>query len=254
VNQAAAVIPRVALVIAGLVATASDGAETSALPAGFVRLRAVDASIVQDIRYASARNFTQAPVPGYLAGECIVLREVANALKLVQADLRPQGLSLQVYDCYRPVRAVQAFVAWVQDPAAPGDARYWPRTPRSDLIRNGYIAANSVHSRGAAVDLTLTALASVPKPPVDPRPAYGPCNGTTREGDGSLDMGTSFDCFDSMSSKASPEITPEQHRNRQRLGAAMAQHGFRNYEREWWHFSFAELPTLPKARDFAVTK
>jgi D-alanyl-D-alanine dipeptidase len=248
------VIPLVALAIAGLAATASDGAETSALPAGFVRLRDVDASIVQDIRYASARNFMQAPVPGYLAGECIVLHEVANALKLVQADLRPQSLSLEVYDCYRPVRAVKAFVSWVQDPAAGGDARYWPRTPRSDLIRNGYIAANSVHSRGAAIDLTLTALAPGAKPPVDPGPAYGPCNGTTREPDGSLDMGTTFDCFDPMSSTASREITPEQHRNRQRLGAAMAQHSLKSYEREWWHFTFVELPSLPKARDFAITK
>jgi D-alanyl-D-alanine dipeptidase len=254
VNKAAAVIPLVALAIAGLAATASDGAETSALPAGFVRLGAVDATIAQDIRYASARNFTQAPVPGYLAGECIVLREVANALKLVQADLGPLSLSLKVYDCYRPVRAVKAFVSWVQDPAAPGNARYWPRTPRSDLIRNGYIAANSVHSRGAAVDLTLTALAPVPKPPADPGSAYGPCNGMTREPDGSLDMGTTFDCFDPMSNTASREITPEQHRNRQRLGAAMAQHGFRNYEREWWHFTFVELPTLPQARDFAITE
>ena len=136
--DAAAVIRLVALatgLVACVAATVGYGAETSTLPAGFVRLRDVDATIVQDIRYATAHNFTQAPVPGYFAGECIVLREVANALKLVQADLRPRGMSLKVYDCYRPVRAVKAFMLWVQNPASPGDARYWPRTLRGDLHR-----------------------------------------------------------------------------------------------------------------------
>ena len=101
-----------------LAAKAGYSAETSPLPVGFVRLRNFDATIMQDIRYATAHNFTQALVPGYLAGECVVLREVANALKLVQADLRPLGLSLKVYDCYRPVRAVKAFMSWVQKTSA----------------------------------------------------------------------------------------------------------------------------------------
>src|SRR5947209_6502950 len=92
-----------------LAATSACGIELSRLPAGFVRVRDIDKTIVQDIRYATAANFTGAPVPGYQAGECILLREAAEALKLVQRDLRPSGLSLKVYDCYRPVRAVKAF-------------------------------------------------------------------------------------------------------------------------------------------------
>ena len=94
--------------------------ELTRLPAGFVRLRDIDETIVQDIRYATATNFTGAVVPGYQAGECILLREVAEALKLVQSDLRPRDLSLKVYDCYRPVRAVKAFMQWVRTPATPG--------------------------------------------------------------------------------------------------------------------------------------
>ncbi len=244
--------------------TAVNAAEKSALPVGFVRLRAVDATIVQDIRYATAHNFTQAPVPGYLAGECIVLREVGNALKLVQADLRPRGLSLKVYDCYRPVRAVKAFMAWVQNPNAPTDGRFWPRTPRADLIKDAYVAANSVHSRGAAIDLTLTTLPLAPKPKpkadskldfgAEPKVDYGPCNGAQRELDDSLDMGTTFDCFDPMSNAASEEITPEQRQNRQSLSAAMAHRGFKNFAGEWWHFTFTQLPDLPTALDFAITK
>jgi zinc D-Ala-D-Ala dipeptidase len=254
-----------ALGLAALFAAAAGrGAETT-LPIGFVRLRSVDATIAQDMRYATPHNFTQAPVPGYLAPECIVLREVADALKRVETDLRPRGLSLKVYDCYRPVRAVKAFMAWVQKPAAPGDPRYWPRTKRSDLIKAGYIAANSIHSRGTAVDLTLVAIGGSPKTPTeltvaskpdaaaDPKSAYGPCNSSAREPDDSLDMGTTFDCFDPMSNTASEEITPQQRQNRQMLNAAMAQRGFKNYAREWWHFTYPQVP-LPPALDFAVTK
>src|SRR5262245_53964908 len=82
-----------------LAATPCGGNERFRLPAGFVHLREVDDTIVQDIRYAGAANFTRARVIGYKAGECILLREVAEALKLVQNDLRPRGLSLKVYDC-----------------------------------------------------------------------------------------------------------------------------------------------------------
>src|SRR5262245_49126460 len=78
------------------------------LPRDFAHLRAVDSSIIQDIRYATPRNFMAARVPGYEAGECILLRKVADALKLVQDDLWRQNLALKVYDCYRPMRAVNA--------------------------------------------------------------------------------------------------------------------------------------------------
>ena len=51
------------------------------LPPGFVYLRDVDSSIAQDMRYAASDNFTGHPLPGYGAGECILRREAADALK-----------------------------------------------------------------------------------------------------------------------------------------------------------------------------
>ena len=51
-------------------------------------------------------------------------------------------------------------------------------------------------------------------------------------------MGTGYDCFDVMSHTRSPLITPEQRRWRNLLVAAMAKRGFRNYSREWWHFTY----------------
>jgi zinc D-Ala-D-Ala dipeptidase len=239
-----------------LFATPGCSIELTRLPAGFVRLQDIDETIVQDIHYATATNFTGAVVPGYQAGECILLREVAEALKLVQSDLRPRGLSLKVYDCYRPVRAVKAFMQWVRTPATPGEGRYWPRTQRGDLVKLGYIASKSIHSTGAAVDLTLVPLAATQATPFRAGAVYAGCNAASfaREPDNGLDMGTSFDCFDKMSYADSAEITAEQRENRRLLLEAMSTRSFKNYFREWWHFTYVGLPRVPKAQDFIITK
>jgi D-alanyl-D-alanine dipeptidase len=253
-ESAAAVIRPLAV---GLALAVAQVAAAGPLPAEFAYLRDVDPTIIQDIRYATAANFTGAPVPGYSAGECILQRRAAEALKLVQADLKPQRLSLKVYDCYRPVRAVKAFMLWVKKPASgAGEASYWPRTQHGDLVKLGYIAARSIHSTGAAVDLTIVALPPAPIPAFDRKSAYGPCNGAraARAPDNGVDMGTGFDCFDPMSSTASEEITDEQSAHRRLLARAMAARGFKNYPREWWHFTYTQLPRLPSPQDFAITK
>ena len=53
----------------------------SALPKGFVYLRDVDPTIVQDIRYAGSHNFVGRPIKGYPAAECILTAPAANALR-----------------------------------------------------------------------------------------------------------------------------------------------------------------------------
>src|SRR5271163_2227076 len=88
----------------------------SALPKGFVYLRDVDPTIVQDIRYAGSHNFVGRPVKGYLAAECILAATAANALATVQKKLAEKKLSLIVWDCYRPMRAVDDFLQWSKDP------------------------------------------------------------------------------------------------------------------------------------------
>src|SRR5688572_27660977 len=100
---------RIGCLIAGsLYLTVTAGA--AEMPKDFVYLRDIDPTIQQDMRYAGSRNFTGKPVPGYDAAECVLVRQAAEALKAVQADLKAQHLSLKVYDCYRPARAVSAFV------------------------------------------------------------------------------------------------------------------------------------------------
>jgi D-alanyl-D-alanine dipeptidase len=212
------------------------------LPDGLVYLRDIAPTIAQDIRYATSNNFVGRPLDGYEAGECILRRDVATALARVQTDLAASGLSLKVYDCYRPTRAVRTMARWANDGRAGGATkRFYPKLQKNILFGAGYIASQSAHSTGTAIDLTLT---EAPPPSVaafDPAANYGPCTApvTQRSPDTSIDMGTGYDCFDATSSTRSGAVSAEQRRWRERLVAAMAKRGFSNYHREWWHFTYA---------------
>jgi D-alanyl-D-alanine dipeptidase len=242
-------------------ALTGPAAAAERLPAGFVYLRDVEPSIAQDMRYAGFDNFTGHPLPGYGAPECVLRRAVAQALAQVQADLARDNLSLKVYDCYRPTRAVRAFMRWAQESekepekagarAAP-TKRFFPALEKRRLFASGYIATHSAHSTGSAVDLTLIQRGAAPAPPFDRSAAYGSCTGPAaqRAPDNSLDMGTGFDCFDARSATASGANTPAQQRWRALLVAAMRARGLHNYFREWWHFSFG--PRGGQAYDFAI--
>ena len=69
----------------------------------------------------------------------------------------------------------------------------------------------------------------------------GACTNTSDHAfDGaSLDMGTTFDCFDRKSHTDAPGLTGEQRKARQLLRRVMEQQGFANYAKEWWHFTFS---------------
>ena len=75
-------------------------------PGHMVYVRSVDPGIAQDIRYASAHNFTGHPLDGYQAAECLLSEDAAKALARVQNSLKAEGYGLKVFDCYRPTRAV----------------------------------------------------------------------------------------------------------------------------------------------------
>jgi D-alanyl-D-alanine dipeptidase len=226
-----------ALVLASI---ASQAAAQGSLPVGFVYLRDVDPSITQDIRYAGIDNFVGRPLPGYTAAECILRRDVAEALRQVQTDLRQSRLALKVYDCYRPARAARAMAQWTRDGQDGGRSkRFFPRLEKSSLLA-GYIASVSRHSTGTAVDVTLIEPSGAPVASFDPRAAYGPCIGPVKERapDNSVDMGTGFDCLDRNSRTRSTDVGAEQQRWRMLLVAAMAKRGFQSYHREWWHFTY----------------
>jgi D-alanyl-D-alanine dipeptidase len=225
------------------------------LPGDFVFLRDADPTILQDIRYAGSNNFVGRPLKGYEAGECIVTRRVAVALARAQQGLVSRGLSLKMLDCYRPQRAVDDMYAWAQDGReTPAQHRYNPKMSKAELFRRGYIARRSGHSTGKAVDLTLVQLPARSAKPFDPNANYADCTApeSRRAPEGSVDMGTGYDCSDEKAHTASRAITPQQRKWRDTLVSAMTRQGFVNFRLEWWHFSLPEGSN--EAYDFPVTR
>jgi D-alanyl-D-alanine dipeptidase len=163
----------------------------------------VDPGIAVDLRYAGPDNFTGAPLPGYHARRALLRRPAAMALARAAVRLARRGKRLKVYDAYRPVRATAAMVDWAR------------QNGREELLRDGYIAGDSQHNLGQAVDCTL----------------IGP-TGTE------LDMGSAFDTFSPVSHFAAAGISEAAARNRAELRAVLMAEGFVPFEREWWHFSF----------------
>jgi D-alanyl-D-alanine dipeptidase len=244
-----------AIALTGLGLSGPQTANAQALPGGFVYLREIDPGIIQDIRYAGSNNFVGRPLAGYGAAECVVKREVGQLLQSIQEELSLQGLSLKMLDCYRPARAVADMVTWSKDGReTPAQRRYNPAFSKRDLFRLGYIAVRSGHSRGAALDLTLVDLKADNSATFDPTKSYADCtaNVNERAPEGSVDMGTGYDCADVKAHTAAKQITSSQRRWRDKLVLVMARRGFVNYSKEWWHFS---LPGAGgQAYDFPITR
>jgi D-alanyl-D-alanine dipeptidase len=217
-----------------LFALASPAA-AAGLPDGFVHLADVAPTVRQEMRYAGADNFTGSEVPGYRAPACILTRPAAEGLARVQAALRPKGYSLIVFDCYRPARAVAAFVEWTKSDA-PGERYFYPEIDKARLIPDGYIADRSGHSRGSTVDLAIVPLVL---PATPPRPAR--CDESSASSTG-IEMGTDYDCFSPLSATASTEVSDEARANRRLLLDAMTAAGFRNLPEEWWHYTLGDEP------------
>jgi zinc D-Ala-D-Ala dipeptidase len=225
------------------------------LPQGFVDAAQAIPGIVLDIRYFSAHNFVGRPIDGYQAPKCILTRQAAAALRQVQKELAPYSLSLKLYDCYRPQRAVNHFIRWAKDTAdTKMKKEFYPTVDKKRLFKDGYIARRSGHSRGSTVDLTI-----VPNP-LPAQEAYNDgqklceCNlpGEKRFRDNSIDMGTGFDCFHPLSWTDSDGIGLEQKLNRLLLKKAMERHGFKNYRKEWWHYTLIDEPFPKTYFDFVI--
>lgn len=205
------------------------------LASGFVYLSAVDASILQDVRYACSDNFLGRPVRGYLAPVIIMTQAAANALASVQDKLRTQQLSLKIFDAYRPKMAVEDFVMWSADANDQKmKQQYYPHVNKADFFRLGYVAELSSHTRGSTVDLTIVAI-----------------DAEGRESQ-ELDMGTPFDFMDDSSNALSNAVSETAQKNRMLLRQLMIDAGFKPYDMEWWHFTLENEPYPDTYFNFAV--
>ena len=198
-------------------------------PSDFVVLADFVPGIVQEIRYHSTYNFIGERINGYEEPCALITIEAARALKGAAAELNAQGFRLKVFDAYRPARAVKQFVLWgIEDLDLRMKPFFYPDLEKHELFEQGYIAKQSTHSRGSAVDLTLLEME------------------TGRE----VDMGSPFDLFSEISHPDYGGISAEQHDNRMLLQRAMVRNGFKPLDCEWWHFSLEDEPFPDTYFDF----
>jgi zinc D-Ala-D-Ala dipeptidase len=183
-----------------------------------------------DAKYATWDNFTGKPGDGYLVNRIAGTRALSSALATAQEKAESLGFGLLLWDGYRPQRAVDCFVRWAEEPEdAATKARFHPRTTRTEMFEQGYVATRSGHSRGSTVDLTLYHLDTGELTP----------------------MGGHHDLMDPIShhGAAVGEVATA---NRRQLCSIMEACGFRRYDREWWHYTLDDEPYPDTYFDFPI--
>ena len=169
-----------------------------------VDLQKLDPTIVVELIYTTKDNFTGQAV--YPPGSRAYLREeVAEKLLRVQKKLKKIGLSLKIWDAYRPL-SVQY--------------KFWEIYPVPGFVADPKIGSN--HNRGAAVDVTL----------VDSKGKE-------------LAMPTKFDDFTEKAGRDYYDLPAEAIKNRQILEDYMVSEGFVPLRTEWWHFDDENVKKYP---------
>jgi D-alanyl-D-alanine dipeptidase len=163
-----------------------------------IDLKKVCPSVFLDIRYATHNNFLGFPI--YKIPKAYVRFPLALAIIEIQKELEPLGLSLKIYDAYRPYSVTK---------------KMWELTNGSPYVANP--AYGSVHNRGTALDLTLVNL----------------LDDTTE-----VPMPSQYDEFNIKASHQYYQINRSFINNRNLLKRIMEKHGFIANEHEWWHYDF----------------
>jgi D-alanyl-D-alanine dipeptidase len=199
-----------------------------ALPKGFIYLDQIDDSIQSDLSLCTEKNFMGKPARGYYKNRAICTRQAAIALSKAQKEFLKHGLSLVVLDAYRPTRAVDHFKEWAHDLSdQKTKAKYYPNTPKEALL-SVFIAKRSSHSRGSTFDVKL----------IDAKTGQD------------VDFGPDY--FGEESYTVSNKITPKQQERRLFLKKIMEKQGFKNYWREFWHYTLINEPFKTQYFDFPV--
>ena len=199
------------------------------LPKGFVYLEDIDSTIDQNLGFSTDDNILGIPADGYETGRAICTKEAALVLAKVQKKLQKKGLCLRVEDAYRPARAVEHIKRWACDLSdQKTKARYYPNIPKEEILGTFVAAKRSSHSRGSTVDVILV-------------------DDTTKE---PLDFGP--DGFGEESYTYCSTITKKQQVNRLMLRKIMMAHGFKPYNKEFWHFTLKDEPFPETYFDFPI--
>ncbi len=156
----------------------------------------IDTTIVLDLKYATSDNFVKEKM--YECGRCFLRPEVANLILKAQQQLKKKGLSLKLFDCYRP---------------KPIQEKLWAKVPNANYVTPPW--KGSMHNRGAAIDLTII-----------------------NKNEGALDMGTPYDFFGKEAHHTFNEHSPTIKANRKLLKNLMESLDLKPIRTEWWHYSY----------------
>ena len=168
-------------------------------PSDFVRVLDYIPSARQELMYATADNFTGQVI--YDFSDAYLRYGTVKKLAAVSADLAELGLSLKIWDGFRPVSA---------------QFKLWEVCPNPAFVANPETGFSS-HSRGSTVDVTLV-------------------DDTGNE----LEMPTGFDDFTARADRDYSDCTETAAAHAQLLEILMEKHGFKGYSGEWWHYSDTE--------------
>lgn len=161
-----------------------------------VKVRDYIPDIFVELKYASTDNITGLIV--YDFQDAYLRYGTVKKLMQVQEALREMGLSLKIWDAYRPVDA--QFTIWNSYPNAT-----FVTNPNVTYADNTY---------GSAVDITLVDAAGV-----------------------ELEMPTGFDVYTSQADRNYGDCGEEATKNATMLQEQMEQSGFRYTQTTWWHFT-----------------
>lgn len=163
-----------------------------------------DIGVIIDIKYATEDNFTGKSV--YNKADCYLHEEAYKKLLTAIEMANKLGYQFRIFDAYRPAEA---------------QYKLWEHTPDENFL--AHPDRGSPHSRGVAIDLTLTDK-----------------NGND------LEMGTDFDAFTPLSYHTEIEnISQEALNNRAILLGIMTASGWDFYRNEWWHYQLFNSKEFP---------
>ena len=162
----------------------------------FVNVKTYIPDIIVELPYSTANNFTKEKI--YDFSDAWLRYGTVKKLIQVHDELKQSGLSLKIWDGFRPPSA---------------QFKLWDICPDPTYVsnpNNGY----SSHSRGNTVDITLV---------------YA--DGTE------LAMPTGFDDFSKLADRDYSDCSKEAAANAIFLEELMKKYGFKPYYGEWWHFT-----------------
>ena len=161
-----------------------------------VRVRDYIPDILVELKYATEDNFTGQVI--YSFKDAYLRYGTVKRLQYVQDVMREQGLTLKIWDAFRPLWAQQAL---------------WEAYPDPTYVSNPEERGYTSHNFGNTVDITVV-----------------------REDGSEIPLPTGFDDFSLKADRDYDDCTEEEAENAWMLDQTMSDAGFEGYWGEWWHY------------------